>query len=344
VTGVQTCALPIFGLAAWRGTRYRDRENADLAVASLLTWGIPGLALPWLLGTAAPPNRAAFAAEALPATLLFVAAGLAAIGLLRLDAVSRAAGEEWRARREWPVLIGGVVVLVLALGVPAAILLDVPLGSLARSVVDPLLHVGETVGEAITGLAEGLDTSTPPPVSPGQPPPAGAAPWLGGLLALVGGTLLAGIVVLAVVAFVRLRPAESPQAAVPPPPEISETHRFVLPGLSLRRPRPRLPRLGRLVGSRPANAVQAYLALIEERAKDSATARRAMETPAAHARRLRRAGRGAWSLDLLAADYALARYAGRRLSAAEERRAIARWRRLRRGWPRHRQIDTAETS
>jgi hypothetical protein len=53
------------------------------------------------------------------------------------------------------------------------------------------------------------------------------------------------------------------------------------------------------------------------------------ETPAEHARRLRGDGVGALSLDLLAADYALARFGGLGLGEREDRRAVGRWRQLR---------------
>ncbi len=336
----------LVGLAAWRGTRYRDPESADLAVAALLAWGIPGLALPWLLGSASPVARGAFAAEALPATLLFVAAGLAAIGLLRLDAVSRAAGEEWRARREWPALIGGVVILVLVLGVPAAILLDVPVDSLFRSVVDPLTRVGGAAAGVIQGVLGGLGpVGPPPPVVPGPPPPPPIVgpSWIGDLLALIDIIVLVGLVVLAVAFVIRGRHPSSGRASLPPPGP-GEVRHLVLPTLSIHRPRLRLPRFARFVGARPGTAAEAYAALMEDRADDPATARRPSETPAGHARRLRAIGRGAWGLDLLAADYALERYAGRRLTLAEGRRALARWRRLRRGWPAHGAKDSRGTT
>ena len=58
------------------------------------------------------------------------------------------------------------------------------------------------------------------------------------------------------------------------------------------------------------------------------------ETPAEHARRLRADGHGAFSLDLLAADYALVRFARVPLVEREDRRAMARWRQLRSAWGR----------
>jgi hypothetical protein len=80
----------------------------------------------------------------------------------------------------------------------------------------------------------------------------------------------------------------------------------------------------------PVDAPTAYLALLNDLERDEDLRRDPAETPAEHARRLRAERRGAVGLDLLAADYELARFAGVRLTAAENRRGIARWRRLRR--------------
>ena len=326
----------LFAFAAWRGTRHRNPDTEDLAVSSLLAWGVPGLAIPWLLGTISATTRQACAAEALPATLVFVAAGLAAIGLLRLDAVSREAGVEWRSRRAWVALIAGVVAFVLLLGVPAAILLDVPLGSLFRSVVDPIARLGEAAAGVVAGVVDQLGPENPAPPPPGPQP--GTSPGLSTLLGIVAvlvGVLLLGILVLGVAALARGRRRGAPQESVPPPER--ETRRIILPRFALHLARPRIGRVARLVTDRPRSAAGAYAALMADRADDPETARRPGETPATHARRLRGEGRGAWGLDLLAADYALERYGGARLSAAENRRGVARWRRLRRGWPAHKQ-------
>jgi hypothetical protein len=80
----------------------------------------------------------------------------------------------------------------------------------------------------------------------------------------------------------------------------------------------------------PTDAAAAYVTLMRDLAARPMVARAAGESPAEHARRLRSAGIGKPGLDLLAADYELARYAGRPITAGETRRAIARWQRLRR--------------
>jgi hypothetical protein len=94
------------------------------------------------------------------------------------------------------------------------------------------------------------------------------------------------------------------------------------PGLAVR-----LRRLTRR--GRPGDAVGAYLAALRVLEPHEALRRESTETPAAHSRRLREAGAGALELDLLAADFQLARWAGRRISPAEDHRAIRRWERFR---------------
>jgi hypothetical protein len=72
------------------------------------------------------------------------------------------------------------------------------------------------------------------------------------------------------------------------------------------------------------------VALVDDLERHVDVRRDPAETPTAHAARLRTNGRSGLSLDLLAADYALARYGGVELPAREDRRAVARWRDLRR--------------
>jgi hypothetical protein len=74
--------------------------------------------------------------------------------------------------------------------------------------------------------------------------------------------------------------------------------------------------------------------VIRDLGGDEDLRRLADETPSEHTRRLRALGAGlrfGQALDLLAADYELARFGDRTLSAGENRRALARWRRVRSG-------------
>ena len=115
---------------------------------------------------------------------------------------------------------------------------------------------------------------------------------------------------------------------VPPPDGAIGEARSIDPsgdGLATRRRRRRFGR--RAV---PENAVDAYVALIDDLDRYHDVRRDPAETPAAHAGRLRAGGQTGLALELLAADYALARYGGITLPEREDRRAVGRWRVLRR--------------
>jgi hypothetical protein len=77
------------------------------------------------------------------------------------------------------------------------------------------------------------------------------------------------------------------------------------------------------------DAAGAYRAALAALATDPSTRRIPGETPIGHARRLRGDGAGGLALDLLAADYQLARFGGVDLSRTEERRALSRWQQIR---------------
>jgi hypothetical protein len=94
-------------------------------------------------------------------------------------------------------------------------------------------------------------------------------------------------------------------------------------------PRPRR-RQRRPFRRQPTDAVAAYRALLAELADRRGVRREPAETPREHADRLRGEGSAGIQLNLLAADYALASFGQLPLSAAENRRAVSRWRVLRR--------------
>jgi hypothetical protein len=83
-------------------------------------------------------------------------------------------------------------------------------------------------------------------------------------------------------------------------------------------------------GRQPVDAVGAYRALVADLAERHGVRREDWETPREHASRLRATAHAGLPLDLLAADYALATFGGVELSAGENRRAVSRWRLLRR--------------
>lgn len=336
----------LLGVAVWRGARHPDPASDDLVVGSLLGWGIVGLALPWLVGWSLGASRASFAAEALPATLAFVAAGLVAVGLTRLDALGRATELDWRRNRAWLALLIGAVALVVVIGLPSALLLGASSEVLVRVLLGPLVGAGEAVlglvgslvgviAAGLGGIASGLGgpgmPTNPPVMPPGQTPgPAGPIgpvipSWVGPALSLALLALAAGAVVLVRRRLGHVRPMVLPPLRLPR----FEERRFLRPAAAIRLPSLHLPR-PRLGGApRPSSASEAYLRLIAE-LDAPGLVRAPTETPAAHARRLRTNGAGALALDLLAADFELEHYGGVRLSPAEVRRAISRSLRLRR--------------
>ena len=200
------------------------------------------------------------------------------------------------------ILIGLVIgfdrraVRILAMFVGAAIVL-----------VTVLSIIGQAVKPATPAPGGGVAGPAAPPTEPGQAVAVGAAM-----------VVLAAIVATVILARLWMRRVAVADDG------IAET-RTIDRGEE-RRPGRRTPRRRR---SAPVDAVSAYLALDEDLSGDRALERRPAETPAEHARRIRAAGRRELAMDLLAADYSLARFAGVRLSDAEDRRAVGRWRALR---------------
>jgi hypothetical protein len=185
--------------------------------------------------------------------------------------------------------------------------------------------------------ADDPDAAVPPPGAgvPEQPPVADqiVTAGLGGLL-LLGA--IVGVVVLAALWMRRARP---------PDDDPVEESRTIDRGSGDAAPRLRRRAFGRR--PEPVDAAGAYVALVADLERHPAVRREDAETPAEHAARLRRADRTDLRLDLLAADYALARFAGVTLPEREHRRAVGRWRLLRRRLvrepPRRRTGETAAT-
>jgi hypothetical protein len=131
------------------------------------------------------------------------------------------------------------------------------------------------------------------------------------------------LLVLALLVLRRVLSRPEPLAVAGPVTEIRESE-SPFGSLALRRPRLRRPRRA----ADPRTASEAYLASLALLGRAPSTARRESETPSEHARRLREEPLGG-PLGRLAADYALAEFAGRTLTGPEHRRALDRWRRIR---------------
>ena len=329
-------------VAVMRGAG-RGLEIDDRAVTRLVLVGLPSLAVPWLLGQFAPEAlRGVFVREAFVASLTFVATGFMAAGLARLQAIGRETGVDWRRHRSWLVLVLGVLLLVLALGIPAAILLGVPVETVARGIVGPLLALIGYLLLAVALIATGVLTVValilqavgfmlPAPLTPGG---------LDGLPAVreytfeeLRGPLLsvamfwAVLLLLAVVLLRTWLRRRGLQRARRPDEERS----FQVPPLALRIDLPR-PSIRPRVRGTPRDAIAAYLAALDDLARHGRglLGRLDHETPRAHAARVVAAEPATNpQIARLQADYALARYAGRPLTQGEHRRAVRRWRRLR---------------
>lgn len=324
-------------VAAMRGVAYAFDVD-DRAVTRMVLVGVPALSIPWALGYVASGElRPTFVEEAFVASLTFVAAGFMAAGLARLHEIGRETGIDWRRDRSWLGTVFGVLVAVLALGIPAAMLLGLPGDAVARGILGPLvgllgwifiavLTLTALVAALLAGGLNAVGIQLPAPMTPEEiarlpvirqytadelrtPLTWLAAAWIG--LALV-------VVVLLRVWVRRRRPvrrtADREERSFRIPPRAA---RAAVPA------GPPRPRRGRQRD--PRDAVTAYLAALDELAADPDRARLEFETPRAHARRI------AAGPDLIAlqADYALARYGSRTLTDPEHHRAVDRWRRIR---------------
>ena len=324
-------------VAAMRGVG-RGLQIDDRALTRLVLLGVPGLSIPWILGQlGAGDLHPVFVEHAFVASLTFISAGFTAAGLARLQEIGRETGVDWRANRSWLGTVLGVLALVLAIGVPAAAVLGLPVDTVARGLIGPLLGLLGYVLLAIAfvaavlsaGLYEALSRlgfALPQPLTPGE---IARLPEVreytleqleGPILTVI--ILWAGVMLLAIIVirtWVRRQRRGASRGS-------SEERSFSIPQGSFRL---EMPRLGRMPRRRrrgsPTDAATAYLAALDDLADHDPTRARAdAESPHAHAARA-----GIAEVGRLQADYALARYGGRSLNASEHRRAIGRWRRLR---------------
>jgi hypothetical protein len=327
-------------LAILRGFAHARLPLSEETIGRLLGAGVPGLAVAAIVGgLVAEPFRGQFLADAIVAVITFVTTATLALALTRLAAVGADSGFDWRRN---PTSVGLLAVLVLAAGALAMPVASIAAPAIAFFVgvsIVPLLVIGLVIGfdrrtarllilaliavvavSTFMNLVGGPSPTTDGPVVPApdvvaSPPDEAIAIGAGLLLVLAA----IGVVVLARLWMRRIPRFED---------DVLET-RTIDRGID-RAGSGRFTRLGR--GRRPApiDGATAYEALIDDLADRPAVRREPAETPAEHARRLRSAGSSDLRLDLLAADYALVRFAGITLSRREDRRAVNRWRSLRR--------------
>ena len=256
-----------------------------------------------------------------------------------------------------PAAIGDAMLLPLlaVVGVLAAV---------ATVIGAPLLAAFESF---VASLPEPVSSPTPaasPPLVPGG---GVVAPVVGDPRVGLTVAIVAFVVIALVFAYVvlRIRAADGRRPVAARATTAPEDRSFVVP--TIRAHIPRMPRGGPFRGT-PQTAQEAYLTLLDDLERDPLLARRASEPPRVHARRVAASGllRGEPApaaasgsptapaaasgsptapaaasgspappatldrdLGFLVADWELARYGARSLTPSEDRRAVARWRRLR---------------
>jgi hypothetical protein len=284
----------------------------------------------------AEPFRGQFLADSIVAVILFATSVTLALALTRLAAVGADSGFDWWRNPTWVGLMAAFVLGAGALAIPASSVVAPAMAFVIGVSMGPLLLIGAVVGfnrrtvrllafaviavMALVAVMNALGGPLPA-VEIGARTPAGAEPSPPDQALAIGGGLLLIVAAVAIVLLARLWMRRLPL----PEDDVRETRMIDRGGERLR-----LGRRGRRRRSEPADAATAYRALLDDLEERPGARREPSETPAEHARRLRTAGASDLRLDLLAADYSLARFAGITLSAREDRRAVARWRTLRR--------------
>src|SRR3954468_22184189 len=305
----------------------------------LLGGGLIVVALGAVAGALAiEPWRSPFLASALLDGLVFGGAALLSLAFTRQAIAAGDVAAGWQRNPVWVITLLVVVATLVALSVAVSGQVKPTLELVVAALVAPLAVIGliagwtkrglriftviligavilGTLGSAIveyqqqgSGEANGVGA---------RGSPVDTAVTIG-----VAGTVLV-ILVLVVLVLVRLwmrrLRVESNDVV-----EERYVDRSEEPDATQRRKR----RLG--FGRQPGDAAAAYRALLADLADRNGVRREAWETPHEHAERLRRERQGALPLNLLAADYALAEFGAVELSPTENRRAIGRWRALRR--------------
>ena len=333
----------IGAVAVLRGRTHASRDDDEDQQDRLLRFGIPALAIPWLVGHLAAdgPLERAFVASAFISTLLFAASAFTALGLARLELVRRSSGDQPRSQRSWLLLVGGVALGVSLIGVPTAILLGVPVSALTAAVVGPLRVLVLSLLLLTTPLIVAIAalTSLLGPILPRgfelpiirlpnlrvDPTEVSSTPTIV-FFAILALLFLAELTAIGLYLWYRMRErrrAETEELAG------FEERSIIRPPEAATPPRPAGRRARGIDPSTPAGA---YLAALEMVGRDERLRRAASETPASHLRRVAGAVAGP-TLARLAAGYQLDRYAGRQLTGRERRRAVSRLARIRQ-WAR----------
>ena len=332
----------LLGLTVILGAVHQKPESESRNATRALTYAFPVLAVSVLLDAG---SGAGFGIAGFIGSIVCVAAGLLAVGQARMRELA-ALGSMTRGGQTWPALAAAVVV-VAVLAIPIALLAGVSGRESAVSVLGPLTDGGKAVAGAAESAVDWLGSilfgwlpntpmtpipsPSPSPMTELAPPPPAV-----GSISLpsvpLPDILAIGLAILVILLLIRFRRAipGRPDAG-PPSQSTEERYRHPRrPRLSLHMPRPMsMPRIA-LRRRRPTTAVAAYLALLDDLAQRGELARGSAETPRDHVGRTAALGLPHLPLGLLAADYELAVYGQADITSTETRRALGRWKRLRR--------------
>ena len=340
----------VAGLAVVRGFRHAQLPLDEDGLRHLFAGGSAVAVFGAIAGTlVAEPWRDEFLAATLGEAVIFAVTAVLGLALARQLAAELEGGERWTPNTSWIGLVA-IVVAVTGLAVVPASTIASPLVELTvYLLLAALLVVGAVMGwtrQTVVGLiavvvvfvALGLFLSLSPPnaADPGSIGAGGGLPTGagGGPDATQSSTIPIGLVyglaiALAALLIGALAWRWTRDRRATPASDVIET-RFIDRSRGNEAPRPAPGWLARLgIHLSPGDAPSAYLALIRELSGKVGVERDASETPHEHAHRLRTSGTPTLGLELLAADYALARFGGEPLTRREHRRGVDRWRELR---------------
>jgi multisubunit Na+/H+ antiporter MnhC subunit len=331
-----------------RGVAYARLPADPRRIGNVLGLAVPGLAAVALIGgMVGEPFRGAFLGEAQAQVILFLLAAITALALSRLGLVATGAAVDWRRNPAWLVLLLVLLAITALLAIATSLFAGEAIVTIVTAILTPLLIVGFFVGfdrrsikilllsvgaaagvVAFLQLFAGSSSQQPPGAAPSGvplPPEENAAvPVAFGVLAIL---LAVAVIAILVLARLWLRHTRNDDDEVPETREIDKGDREI--------GRARARRRGRFLRRPvPRDAAGAYRMLLEDLGAHPELRREDGETPVEHAARLRASGHGRLALELLAADYGLARFGGVVVSERETRRAIARARSLARDLPR----------
>ena len=332
----------LLAVAFVRGVAYARLPADPHRIGNVLGLAVPGLAAVAIIGgMVGEPFRGAFLGEAQAQVVLFLLAAITALALSRLGLVATGAAVDWRRNPAWLALLLVLLAITALVAIATSLFAGEAIVTVVTAVLTPLLIVGFFVGfdrrsvkilvlsvfaaaavVAFLQVFAGSSGPPPPGVAPSGvplPPDENAAvPVAFGVLGIL---LAVAVIAILVLARLWLRRTRDDDDEVPETREIDRGDREI--------GRARARRRGRFLRRpMPRDAVGAYRMLLEDLDAHPGLRRQDGETPAEHAARLRAAGHGRLALELLAADYGLARFGGIAISERETRRAIARARSL----------------